>query len=391
VLEGASACLAPGGAIYLGDVRDLRLMEAFHATVQAARAEPDAPRRLLAARVRRAIENEGELLVDPALFHALPQRMPEIAAVEVRPKRGRARNELTRFRYQVVLRVAGGTAGRTQGVPVPLSPDPTAVRDALQAAAAPAYAVRGLRDARVAAPLALQDWLRSGSETALATEGSEIEDLAALAASAPGWRFVSHWPPGCPPGRFDALFLRDGARIEPPPPPPSQDPSALCNDPLLGRLRRDLLPELRAHVRARLPEPMRPAEIMLLSEWPLGPTGKVDRAALPLPAAPGSELSGRADRPRPGTEEKLATLWESLLGPSTAPVARQDDFFALGGHSLLLTQLVSRLRAGFGVDVSIAALYARPALAEMADYLDTLVWAAEATAAGEPADAAVEL
>ena len=103
VLEGALKAVKPGGFVYLGDVRNYRLLEAFHTSVQMYQSSPDSA--TLRQRVRRNIETEEELLLDPALFAALRDRYPQIGAVEVQLQRGRAHNELTRFRYQVVLHV----------------------------------------------------------------------------------------------------------------------------------------------------------------------------------------------------------------------------------------------------------------------------------------------
>src|SRR5262249_27190951 len=105
VLEGALKAVKPGGFIYLGDVRNYRLLEAFHTSVQMYRGSSSTDSATLRQRVRRKIETEEELLLDPALFEALRERYPQIGAVEVQLQRGRAHNELTRFRYQVVLHV----------------------------------------------------------------------------------------------------------------------------------------------------------------------------------------------------------------------------------------------------------------------------------------------
>src|SRR4029077_20844850 len=103
VLAGAVAAVRPGGAVFLGDIRSLPLLDAFYASVELAQAEPGTP----VARLRRRAEarrlQENELAVGPALFAELARRLPRTVRVEVHPKHGRAHNELTAFRYQVVL------------------------------------------------------------------------------------------------------------------------------------------------------------------------------------------------------------------------------------------------------------------------------------------------
>src|SRR6185295_16977749 len=81
VLEGALKAVKPGGFIYLGDLRNYRLLEALHTSVQAYQASPDTDSATIRQRVRRNIETEEEPLLDPALFAALRERYPQIGAV----------------------------------------------------------------------------------------------------------------------------------------------------------------------------------------------------------------------------------------------------------------------------------------------------------------------
>ncbi|MFE9369733.1 amino acid adenylation domain-containing protein [Streptomyces sp. NPDC006711] len=122
--------------------------------------------------------------------------------------------------------------------------------------------------------------------------------------------------------------------------------------------------ELRALLKADLPEYMVPAVFVTLDALPLSPNGKVDRAALPEP-------DERADRegavfvaPRDDVERVLAALWAQLL--DVDQVGAEDDFFALGGHSLLATRLASALLETFGVELPLRDLFEAPTLAEQA-------------------------
>ncbi|MBV8203344.1 MAG: amino acid adenylation domain-containing protein, partial [Acidobacteria bacterium] len=125
-----------------------------------------------------------------------------------------------------------------------------------------------------------------------------------------------------------------------------------------------LVRELRDALRAALPEAMVPADIVLLRELPLSPNGKVDRRALPAPAALPPELSPAGEAPRGEVEQALAAFWRELLGRER--VGRLDSFFDLGGHSLLATQLLSRLREAWGVELSLGAVFANPTLQALA-------------------------
>jgi SAM-dependent methyltransferase len=105
VLEGAIKALAPGGFIFIGDVRSLPLLQAFHASVQLYQAEPSLTREQLQQRVQMQMFQETELVIDPAFFSALKQRFPQISHVQIQLIRGRHENELTQFRYNAILHI----------------------------------------------------------------------------------------------------------------------------------------------------------------------------------------------------------------------------------------------------------------------------------------------
>ncbi|HEY0079202.1 MAG TPA: amino acid adenylation domain-containing protein [Pyrinomonadaceae bacterium] len=114
--------------------------------------------------------------------------------------------------------------------------------------------------------------------------------------------------------------------------------------------------ELRDYLKAKLPEYMIPSAFVMVDAWPLTPSGKVDRKALPAPSR--DEAEGAFVEPRTPTEEQLAGIWGRLLGVER--VGALDNFFELGGHSLLATQLMSRVREGFGVDLPLRSLFEEP-------------------------------
>ena len=122
--------------------------------------------------------------------------------------------------------------------------------------------------------------------------------------------------------------------------------------------------ELRAHLRRLLPEAMVPGVLMSLDALPLSQNGKVERADLPEPV----EASAEDVQPRTATELALAGLWDELL--RSAPHGPLDDFFARGGHSLLLGQLAVRIRDTFGVRVPLSALFKAPTLGGQAACVD---------------------
>lgn len=376
VLAGAASLLKPGGAIFVGDVRNLALLEAFHTAVELHQAPRGLPIIELNARVRRRIATERELVVAPQFFMALAAELARITDVVIEPKRGRRDNELTRFRYDVTLRTAGRVAM-----------EPPAIRDwcaealsipklrhELLTTAPDLLCIEGIPNARTVRDveavgrlgepgLATAGDLRGALDGA-ANFGVDPEDLWAMSDDVP-YRVQVSWARGRPDGAFDVVFRR--GREEPAeswPPLAARDTlRAHTNRPRQATDGHALVPQVREFVQHRLPDYMLPAAFVVLDSLPLTPNGKVDVQALPAPDTDRSALSGNYLAPRTALERVLAGHWAGVLGLERVGVT--DSFFELGGHSLLATQLLARITATLGVPVSLRVLFSKPTVADL--------------------------
>ena len=118
VLEGCVRVVRPGGWILLTDLRSLPLLDAFHASVELARAEENLPLAALRERAARAKAHEAELCLDPRLFAALHSRLPALGEVRLQLQTAAGDNELTRFRYSALLQVGAPPGEPAAGVEV---------------------------------------------------------------------------------------------------------------------------------------------------------------------------------------------------------------------------------------------------------------------------------
>ncbi|MEU7898409.1 amino acid adenylation domain-containing protein [Nonomuraea sp. NPDC049152] len=122
---------------------------------------------------------------------------------------------------------------------------------------------------------------------------------------------------------------------------------------------------MRTTLARKLPPPLLPQAFVQVKEFPLGPSGKLDRSALPAPTGPGRTDLGTAYT-EPGTplEAELCALWGELLGRDRVGV--DDDFFELGGHSLLAVLLVTRYREVYGIEMDLRVCFELTTVAEQA-------------------------
>ena len=131
--------------------------------------------------------------------------------------------------------------------------------------------------------------------------------------------------------------------------------------------------DLRSALRRTLPEYMVPTAYVLLREFPLTSSGKVDRRALPAPGREERKEERGYLAPQTETERAIAGIWQELLG--VRAVGSYDNFFDLGGHSLLATQLLTRLRRQFEVDLPLETPFEAPTLEGLA--VAVLQWKAD--------------
>jgi SAM-dependent methyltransferase len=363
VLARVVALVRPGGTVSVGDVRNLSLLEALHAGVATHQAPPTLSLAELRKRVARRMAQEQELVVDPALFRTLSEHLPEISHVSIQVKRGRSRNELTRFRYDVLLHVGGTPASEPAAERIDWTATAaslSSLRQVLERGLPPALVVTGVPNGRVADDLAAVAHLAAGRLATVADlraalvgspPGVDPEELWSLGESL-GYTAEVTWGEADPRGGLDVTFRRgpapraitdrpeDRARVQPTP-----DLRPYANEPLREAEIRALVPELRAFAQAALPEYMVPAAVVVLDALPLSPSGKVDRRALPPPEDPRPEDRDHV-APRTPAECAVAEIWQDVLG--VPGVGAHDNFFDLGGHSLLAVKVLARIEQRLG-------------------------------------------
>ena len=387
VLQRATSLVAPGGHIFIGDVRHLGLLSAFHSSVQLEKAAEQLSIRQLKSRIAQAVELDKELVIDPRFFAELPHQIPEIGAVQILLKRGNSENELTRYRYDVVLQVghfrSAAAHDRFDWVASNDSPDRLAAL--MRQRKLPSVRIQGVPNRRLSRDLGAASLVEQAGKSSTAGKLRQLLSARPAAGEDPeafwtvgethGYEVRVSWSLGFNEGQFDVewidqKFNENAVRnVECPPSSraiPTKDPGeAYSNDPLGRSLRQQLITGVREFLEERLPSYMVPSVIVPLESLPLTANGKVDRHSLPAPVL-GTATSEEYEAPKGEIEEALAGVWLELL--QVGRVGRRDNFFALGGHSLLVMQMMERLRR-VGLVAGMRGIFESSSLADLANTL----------------------
>jgi acyl carrier protein len=316
--------------------------------------------------------------VAPEFFAALPQHLPDIAAVQVQLKAMGAVNELSGYRYEVVLRKAPVPVRSLAQLPCqPWQRFESLARlgEYLQSRQLPELRVTGVPHGGIWSDVALAGALAEAGDrvrvselrAGLSAPDAVLPDQCHLLGQELGYATAVTWSPTA--GLVDLIYTRATEAPDDPLPAlsdlylPATQVGSLAgsvNDP--SAIER--VAELRGFVAGRLPEFMVPSAVMVLASLPLTVNGKLDRRALPAPEF----VSGVAYRaPRDRRERVLAALFGEVLGVTRVGI--DDSFFDLGGHSLSATRLIARVRADLGVEVPIRALFDAPTVAGLGAWM----------------------
>jgi amino acid adenylation domain-containing protein len=368
--------VAPGGHVFLGDLRNAALVEAFFALKHHLRRAPGDTDATVADRVLRDLDGDTELSVHPAYLTTVLTRFPAVTSVEITPRRGESANEMTLFRYDVVLHVGCAAPAEDVSWRPGGSLTPREVERALAVEERP-FGYRGVPNGRLDEALELRDGF--GCAPGGAPERRPGLDIEALcrAAERYGWHGRLSWAPGegTDNGAVDVSFVHPDApahfRFADPVrdtgPVPSGYPRAYPVFP--PRLETSLRAELHRHLAETLPEYMVPSLTVFLPELPRQGSGKVDTAALPAPrsprgaARPAAPAGAVAGQVRHEVVHRVAAVIGEVLNTAVRP---DDDFFAVGGDSLTAGLVVRRLR-GEDIQVSIRDLFERRTPARLAE------------------------
>ncbi len=366
------------GRIFIGDVKDYRLIEEFHSTLtehQMARRGTVAGGDKFENAVAASVKNEKELLVAPEYFIELCRKYPKITGIELLPKRGRSLHEMNRYRYDVVLKV------NAPGEKLDLPWKEVADLEREIARDCECFAIADYPNVRVLDVCGSRAALRKTGDASASKEADDagekylgVEDLHGLAAKNGYALYVAL---SASKAAYDLVFFRASVTRAAVANALSERFLSRTMDPGIERYnvpatvsQNRISPvKLRNFLAEDLPDYMIPAFFVELETMPLNTSGKIDLKSLPNP---GSALSAGDEYvpARNETEKLIAGIWCDLLGLSRVGV--QDSFFNVGGNSLKVIQLSMKITAKTGKTLSARTIFINDTVEKQARILDEM-------------------
>ncbi|MBB6270489.1 amino acid adenylation domain-containing protein [Pedobacter cryoconitis] len=360
------------GRIILGDVRDYRLLYAFKSRLSLAKIQERADVAEFQWLVDQEMMKEEELCFTPDYFYQLALQFPEISHVEIRWKGGDYVNELSLYRFTVILHI--GLKKEVREVPWLAWDGIKAKTEQLFEDLPAEIAISGIPNPRLWKERQLLQALNNHSAINVrdfirATEqpGAENEKVTLLLNTAVEKGYQIRMMPANDPLQMELLLELEPKGDLIAPLYQANPELPFTNIPLFPDITAILQKQIRQELSAAIPDYMIPADLIALQRMPVTGNGKTDRGF--LSRLEDQQWKHHAEYQAPATEkeELLADIWMEILGLDRVGV--KDNFFELGGDSIRVVKVAARIRKLTGVEVSVADIYRSRTILELAELL----------------------
>lgn len=376
VVAKSISFLKGSGRIIVGDVRDNRLLELFKGRLLIKKLQESVNVKEFKWAIEQDIAKEEELCLSPDYFYKLQSIFPQINHVEIKWKNVDFSNELSLYRFTVVIYV-----GIEREVIKPdwqsceILKNRKEIFSRLQQGEL--VALKKVPNPRLWHEQQLKNGLKNKFVktvgdilTIIKREDQEIQEVKDFLAEAIAKGYSARLLLDEDPLKINLVLepkLSDSFIESPYHTRAIDHNTPASNIPLFADISALLQKDVRSLLQKMVPEYMVPSEIISLVQLPLTNNGKVDRDFLSKRQEQGH--NNKTDYVPPGnkTERVLADIWQDLLGMGTVSI--HDNFFEIGGHSLLATRVISAVRRQLEVEISIKDLFMHPTIASLAAQL----------------------
>lgn len=358
VIEGSIACLQPGGRLFIGDIRSLGHLEAFHRTTFLYNNHQGVSERAITEKIK----HEEELLIQADFFEKFAQNHPALECAITQIRRGKHSNELTQFRYDTVLCKKGPQPiSKLQVAWLPWDEFATqeSIKGLLSNESHAYLAIQGIPNVR------LPYFRNKLGEVTYPAVDPEI--LSCLAEEL-GYQCIINWSKKDFLHCFDIIFYRGEELVHiidqdcfPEQLLNLKDWSSYANQPQNLKVQQGILNDIKEKIKAVLPDYMIPANWYFIDEMPLTSHGKIDDKLLRNLRLEKSNYLFTP--PTTDTERRLCSLWEICL--NIANLGINANFFENGGESFRAVELISRINEEFKLDLPVKVIMDFPTIKEL--------------------------
>ncbi|KAJ3915923.1 hypothetical protein F5877DRAFT_47656, partial [Lentinula edodes] len=376
------------GRIFVGDVRSYSLIPLHDLERALANLEGDVTATEIQSNLSHYTEGQTELLVDPAFFFDIERRLPKVVHVEIKPKLMSVQNELSRYRYNVVLHVnkqprlsrastwfdCASPEWTTEDLRMQLH---SSRDDTVGALAIPVASIRRIREVldscgNLISKRSVNEIRQEIAEDPSA-KCSTTADIDRIAKEE-GWNVVFDYTlQHSPTTSFRAIFKRkstskDETIVGDFPDVAFHGPSHNTPSNSMTTVATTNVVSMENFLRERLPAYMVPSQIIRVAELPLTRSGKIDRASLASSdflaqyESDIGHVSHAIQGPSTIYQRKVLALFSRALNRPSETIDIRDSLFALGGHSLMATLVVSAVRRELGISLSMTDFYREPSV-----------------------------
>lgn len=385
VLKKTALQMNNQGKIFLGDVRNKDLLEEFIFDIEMFKANREITLDEIENDVKLKVQCDNELIISPAFFYELKNIIPSISHVEIRLKKSPYSNEMIRFRYDVVLYL-GKHEYCVQDSEIEWKDakgNLDQVKQYLYSSKKKMLLVKNITNNRVSSLLQQYKMFQNRTTNNLEEilNNKEQEDIYAINPQTvietfeqEGYQVKILLFAKQEKQYFNALIY-DKA-LYPSPIVPNermekQNIEKLTTCPLNKQSFEVFQRELTQHMKKKLPAYMIPGEFIFTDKFPMTINGKIDKKKLSSLSSKKENRSLSYVPPRTETEKKIAEIWEELF--DMRPIGIKDEFFEIGGHSMLATKLMFKLRERLAIDIPLKLIFQRDTIEALSAYVDNSV------------------
>lgn len=375
VLSKLAGLLSENGHIFIGDVRNNELLSDFHHSVELFKMHSSTPVIVYKERVQRIIEKEEELNVSPAFFRYAADSIEGLKNAAVMLKRGSYLNEMSKFRYDVLLSNAEPAEKPVVKDISSFSLPLEMIREELDKCEDNALLIKGISNSRIDDDVLISELAEGMDDNVPISVLKQEISIRSKKAIDPNTLIrlakekdmkciclISENDRKC----YDALFMsneHDLDEVITSAATSVKDIRTCANAPEESNRVRQLVPQVTKLLKSQLPEYMIPSFFVIVSDFPVNSNGKLDQSKLPDPST--IKLLDDESYVAPSTpiEKKIAQVWAEILG--IEKVGIRNNFFEMGGDSILCIRSVSRINNA-GIKITPSDVFQNPTIEELA-------------------------